>query len=84
MLFCVAGNAVANAGVAQLVERHLAKVNVEGPSPFARSIYFKSSPLPQNHLSDEFGRYGLSRVAKRTDYERFSDHFHAGSGGGAF
>lgn len=26
------------AGIAQLVERHLAKVNVEGSNPFARSI----------------------------------------------
>ena len=29
-----------NAGVAHLVERHLAKVEVEGSSPFARSKYF--------------------------------------------
>ena len=28
------------AGVAHLVERHLAKVEVEGSSPFARSSYF--------------------------------------------
>ena len=27
-----------NAGVAQLVEHHLAKVDVEGSNPFARSI----------------------------------------------
>ena len=28
------------AGVAQLVEHHLAKVDVEGSNPFARSIHF--------------------------------------------
>jgi hypothetical protein len=29
-----------SAGVAQLVEHHLAKVDVEGSNPFARSIFF--------------------------------------------
>jgi hypothetical protein len=29
------------AGVAQLVEHHLAKVDVEGSNPFARSKFFK-------------------------------------------
>ena len=38
------------AGVAQLVERHLAKVNVEGPNPFARSIFFPFTPFIQKRL----------------------------------
>ena len=33
-----------DASVAQLVEHHLAKVNVEGSNPFARSIFLKYSP----------------------------------------
>ena len=39
--FCRAfGDHVSLAGVAQLVEHHLAKVDVEGSNPFARSILF--------------------------------------------
>jgi hypothetical protein len=34
-------NRYKNAGVAQLVEHNLAKVGVEGSSPFSRSKYFK-------------------------------------------
>ena len=38
--FCQAyGDHEAFAGVAQLVEHHLAKVDVEGSNPFARSIF---------------------------------------------
>ena len=33
------------AGVAHLVERHLAKVEVAGSSPVARSIYYRSKRL---------------------------------------
>ncbi len=32
------GGRLVGASVAQLVERHLAKVNVEGSNPFTRSI----------------------------------------------
>ena len=37
------------AGVAQLVEHHLAKVDVEGSNPFARSIK-RNLPPPDKHL----------------------------------
>ena len=40
------------AGVAQLVEHHLAKVDVEGSNPFARSILFFKTRF---HLSFELG-----------------------------
>ena len=39
------------AGVAQLVEHHLAKVDVEGSNPFARSI--------SNHDLEEFANFPL-------------------------
>ena len=37
-----------DASVAQLVEHHLAKVNVEGSNPFARSI-FSFNDLQKSH-----------------------------------
>jgi hypothetical protein len=37
-----------DASVAQLVEHHLAKVNVEGSNPFARSIFLNYSPALTN------------------------------------
>jgi hypothetical protein len=37
------------AGVAQLVEHHLAKVDVEGSNPFARSIQTKSFATSGRH-----------------------------------
>ena len=39
------------AGIAQLVEHHLAKVDVEGSNPFARSIYF-SRKIEDNSFSN--------------------------------
>ena len=38
-----------DAGIAQLVERYLAKVAVDGSSPFARSIFFFPCLIPCVH-----------------------------------
>ncbi len=40
-----------HAGVAQLVEHHLAKVDVEGSNPFARSIFLFVGKKPRNFIS---------------------------------
>ena len=59
-----------NAGIAQLVERHLAKVAVDGSSPFARSIFAAGiAQLVERHLakvavdgSSPFARSTLGRM----------------------
>ena len=50
---CAASAAAHYAGVAHLVERHLAKVEVAGSSPVARSIFYRSEDPPHRSGKQE-------------------------------
>ena len=81
---CISNNSrVFIAGVAQLVEHHLAKVDVEGSNPFARSMNILSGHLTFNsiskfrHTSDNIvvGSIKFNDFCPRSFYDRYKGKY---------